>query len=199
MPRTLTFASWLFWSLNTGSGSFEEQPPNGIGGEGASLRGGKMDYSPTCRVCRWTLEFPGGPLATCIWVRAVINFMINNNHNFSQEGVVMTKEKRTLRLICTVCVFAVTPQKLVMNCDLWSGDLFCILKITVWGGAWVAQSVKRPTSAQVMISQSVSSSPASGSVLTAQSLEPISDSVSPSLWPSPVHALSLSVSKINKH
>ena len=37
-------------------------------------------------------------------------------------------------------------------------------------GAWVAQSVKRPTSAQVMISRSVSSSPTSGSVLTAWSL-----------------------------
>ena len=48
-------------------------------------------------------------------------------------------------------------------------------------GAWVAQSVEQPTSAQVMISQSVGSSPASGSVLTAQSLEPVSDSVSPSL------------------
>ena len=47
--------------------------------------------------------------------------------------------------------------------------------------AWVAQSVKRPTSAQVMISGFVSSSPALGSVLTAQSLEPVSDSVSPSL------------------
>ena len=46
----------------------------------------------------------------------------------------------------------------------------------------MAQSVKRPTSAQVMISRSVSSSPASGSVLTAQSLEPASDSVSPHLW-----------------
>ena len=64
-------------------------------------------------------------------------------------------------------------------------------------GAWVAQLVGRLTSAQVMISQFVSSSPTSGSVLTAQSLEPVSDSVSPSLWPSPVHALSLSVSKIN--
>ena len=49
------------------------------------------------------------------------------------------------------------------------------------GGAWVAQSVKRPTSAQVVISWSVSLSPASGSVLTARSLEPVSDSVSPSL------------------
>ena len=37
------------------------------------------------------------------------------------------------------------------------------------------------------------------SVLTAQSLEPASDSVSPSLSdPPPIHALSLSVSKINK-
>ena len=56
----------------------------------------------------------------------------------------------------------------------------------------MAQSVKRPTSAQVMISRSVSSSPAWGSVLTAQSLEPVSDSVSLSLCPSPVQALSLS-------
>ena len=48
-------------------------------------------------------------------------------------------------------------------------------------GAWVAQPVKRPTSAQVMISRSVSSSPTLGSILTAQSLEPVSDSVSPSL------------------
>ena len=48
-------------------------------------------------------------------------------------------------------------------------------------GAWVAQSVECPTSAQVMISQLVSSSPASVSVLTAQSLEPASASVSPSL------------------
>ena len=64
-----------------------------------------------------------------------------------------------------------------------------------------AQSVERPTSAQVMISQFVSSSTASGSVLTAQSLEPASDSVSPSLslCPSPAHALSLCLSKMNRH
>ena len=48
-------------------------------------------------------------------------------------------------------------------------------------GTWVAQSVKRLTSAQVMILRFVSSSPASGSVLTAGSLEPASGSVSPSL------------------
>ena len=66
-------------------------------------------------------------------------------------------------------------------------------------GAWVAQSVKRPTSAQVMISRSVSSSPVSGSVLTVRSLEPALDSVSPSLSAPPAHDLSLSVSKINKN
>ena len=48
-------------------------------------------------------------------------------------------------------------------------------------GAWVAPSVKRPTSAQVVNSQSVSSSPVLGSVLKAQGLEPASDSVSLSL------------------
>ena len=46
---------------------------------------------------------------------------------------------------------------------------------------WVAQSVERLTSAQVMISQLMSSSPSSGSVLTARSLEPASDPGSPSL------------------
>ena len=63
-------------------------------------------------------------------------------------------------------------------------------------GARVAQSVKQPTSAQVMISWSVSSSP-TGSVLTAQGLEPVSDSVSPSLSDPPPFMLCLSVSKIN--
>ena len=62
-------------------------------------------------------------------------------------------------------------------------------------GAWVARSVKRPTSAQVMISRSVGSSPASGSVLTAQSLEPVSDSVSPSLSAPSLFMLCLSLSQ----
>ena len=60
------------------------------------------------------------------------------------------------------------------------------------------QSVERLTSAQVMISQFVSSSPASGSVLTAQSLEPASDSVSPSLSAPPLLMLCLSLSLKNK-
>ena len=55
-----------------------------------------------------------------------------------------------------------------------------LLKVKLWG-AWAAQSVKCPTSAQFMISQFMSLSPTSGSVLTAQSLEPASDSVSPCL------------------
>ena len=65
----------------------------------------------------------------------------------------------------------------------------------------MAQSVKRPTLAQVTISWFVGSSPASGSVLTARSPEPVSDSVSPSLSDPPLLALglSLSLSKINKH
>ena len=63
-------------------------------------------------------------------------------------------------------------------------------------GVWEAQSVEHLTSAQVMISQFVSSRPASGSLLSAGSLEPASDSVSLSL---PLLSLSLSLSKINKH
>ena len=62
----------------------------------------------------------------------------------------------------------------------------------------MAQSVKHPTSAQVMISQFVGSSPALGSVLTAQSLEPALDSVSPSLsapLPPPPLSFSLSLSQ----
>ena len=64
---------------------------------------------------------------------------------------------------------------------------------TEWG-TWVAQSVEHPTSAQVMISQSVSSSLALGSMLTTQSLEPASDFVS-SLCPSSARSLSLSLSQ----
>ena len=73
-----------------------------------------------------------------------------------------------------------------------------LFKNLYFGGAWVAQSVEHPALAQAMISRTVSSSPASGSVLTAQSLEPALDSVCPHfLFPSPTHALSLSVSKMN--
>ena len=58
----------------------------------------------------------------------------------------------------------------------------------------MAQSVERPTSAQVKISQFVSLSLATGLVLSAQSLEPASDSVSPHLSAPPLLMLCLSVS-----
>ena len=65
--------------------------------------------------------------------------------------------------------------------------------------AWVAQSVKHWTSAQVMISWFVGPSQMSGCVLTAQSLEFTSDSVSPTLSAPPplilILSLSLSVSQ----
>ena len=66
-------------------------------------------------------------------------------------------------------------------------NTLCILKKNMgsWG-AWVAQSVERPTSAQVMVSQFMGSSPTLGSLLSAQSL----------LW---ILCLSLSVPKINKN
>ena len=60
------------------------------------------------------------------------------------------------------------------------------------GGAWMAQLVERPASAQIMDLWFVSSSPMLGSVLTARSLEPASDTVSPSLSVPPMLALSLS-------
>ena len=69
------------------------------------------------------------------------------------------------------------------------------LRVNSFWGAWVAQLVKRPTSAQVMISQFVGLSPASGSVLTARSLEPALDAVSPSLSAPLLLTLCLSVSQ----
>ena len=64
-------------------------------------------------------------------------------------------------------------------------------------GAWVAQLVECPTSAQVMILWSVNSSPALGSGLMAQSLAPASDSVSPFLSVPPRLTLCLSQKLIN--
>ena len=63
---------------------------------------------------------------------------------------------------------------------------------TIISRGTVAQSVKRPTSARVTISRLVRSSPVPGSVLTAQSLEPASVSVSPSLSAPPLLMLCLS-------
>ena len=59
----------------------------------------------------------------------------------------------------------------------------------------MVQSVKHLTLAQAMISPSTGLSPAWGSVLTAWSLEPGLDSVSPSLSAPPLFMLCLSLSK----
>ena len=86
-----------------------------------------------------------------------------------------------------------------MTTDL-SNTFFSILfKKKNERGAWVAQLVERPTLAQVMISQFVSSSPASGSVLIAQSLEPALDSGSPSVTGPPLLMLCLSLKNKNRH
>ena len=75
-----------------------------------------------------------------------------------------------------------------------------IIKEKRMRGAWVAQSVKRLTSAQVIISRFVGSSPASGSVLTSQSLELLRIlCLALSLCPSPAHALSLCLKNKYKH
>ena len=65
---------------------------------------------------------------------------------------------------CSVAVFSLA--------DVLSYCLNHHTEISASWGAWVAQLAECPTSAQVMISWSVGSSPMSGSVLTAQSLEP---------------------------
>ena len=88
------------------------------------------------------------------------------------------------RLCSSTCPLVPHPSQLLTN-------------ITPWD-AWVAQSVKPLTSAQVMIWQFVSSSPTSGFVLTAQRLEPPLDSVSPSLSAPPQLVLCLSVSLKNE-
>ena len=74
------------------------------------------------------------------------------------------------------------------------------IKSEIFRGAWVAQSVKQRTSAQVMISRLVGSSPTSGSVLAAWSLLqflylPVSLHLPLSLCISPTHTLSLSKNK----
>ena len=75
------------------------------------------------------------------------------------------------------------------------------LRIVRFGGAWGTQAVERPTSAQVTVSQSVSSSPTSRSVPTGRSPEPAWDCVSPPLSaPAPLtraRSPFLSLSKIN--
>ena len=67
------------------------------------------------------------------------------------------------------------------------------LKGIIGAPGWLSQlSVRLLILAQVMVSWFVGSSLALGSLLTVQSLEPVSDSVSPSLSAPPLLTLSLS-------
>ena len=74
--------------------------------------------------------------------------------------------------ICAVHCVLQTPRYQHVGEGMWSAKT-CEKLGTLWG-TWVAQSVERLTSAQVMISQFMDSSSLSGSVLTAQSPEPAS-------------------------
>ena len=85
----------------------------------------------------------------------------------------------------------------IATSTFWLVFVYLDFKKCCFWGTWVAQSVEPLTLAQVMISWFVSSSPVSGFVLTAQSLEPASDSVSPSLSAPP--SLALCLLKINKY
>ena len=94
--------------------------------------------------------------------------------------------------------FVLTAQSLLgivslsLSLSLYPSLALSLSKIN--RSAWVAQLVKHWTSAQVMISRFVGSSPTWGSVLTAWRLEPALDFVSLSLYPSPTRDWSLSLS-----
>ena len=124
---------------------------------------------------------------------SVMCILISSPSSECLISVVMSLPNFLFLLLYVFCFFAKTfyfsisfkgvHDNLLQNCDM---------------GTWVAQLVKHPTPAQVMTSQFVSSSPVSGSVLTAHSLEPASGSVSPSLCPSPAHTLSVCLSLSQK-
>ena len=92
-----------------------------------------------------------------------------------------------------VCVGGVGVGGLWPLCGFW--DLDILSEDLDFRGTCVAQSVKCPTLAQVMILQFMGLSPASGSVLAAPRLEPALDSVSPSLSAPPLLVLRLSLDR----
>ena len=97
-----------------------------------------------------------------------------------------------------------TNKILVSNLDTVIKRVYCLSTYClstdkfIYRGAYVAQLVKHLTLALVMILWFVGWSLTSGSVLTAQSLEPALDPVSPSLSSSPPLMLCLSVSLSQK-
>ena len=78
-------------------------------------------------------------------------------------------------------VGCISPRQGLVSAEFSKSFLFRLRKRREAPGRGGAQLVKRLTSAQVMISWFMGSSPMWSSVLTAQSLEPASDSVLPSL------------------
>ena len=131
-----------------------------------------------------------GPLPYTIYK---INSKWMKDLNARQEAIKILKEKAGKNL------FDLDRSNFLLNMSLEARETKAkmnyweLIKIKSFRGAWVAQSVGHPTSAQVMISQTVSLSPASGSVLIAQSLKPASDSVCLCLSLSLPHSHSVSL------
>ena len=114
----------------------------------------------------------------------------SQNTHFIQESlkILIKPEKATAHKLA---VYAMLTQDVKMRFDRTIQASGSLKKMSSSRGAWMAQSVKRPTSAQVMVSWLVSSSPALSSVL---GMEPAWDSVSPSLCPSLAHMRSFCLS-----
>ena len=99
----------------------------------------------------------------------------------SQDFIMMTSVVQvTLALSPTTCV----------TCEVTSSSLW----FPGLQNKHRDQATLADASAQVMISRFMGSNPASGSVLTAQGLDPASDPVSPSLSLPLTHSLSVSLS-----
>ena len=113
--------------------------------------------------------------------RKEVQFKMQIDHTRRQEAQVLVLVVMLTRVISSKSHYSSASQLPLLCNKGWSR------------GSWVAQSVERPASAQLMISRFMGSSPTSGSVRTAQSLEPASDSVCPSLSAPPLLALCLSL------
>ena len=95
----------------------------------------------------------------------------------------------------SVNFFKTNKQKIKLFSDASAScHTACVLRKCYQSGARVAPLDKHPTSAQIMIARFVGSSPTWGSVLIAQSLDPASDSVYPSISLSAPLPLILSLS-----
>ena len=105
-------------------------------------------------------------------------------------------ETELLSLPFNICCMGCLPDEASCGAILILSHLLAQKPLV--GGAWVAQLAECPTSAQVMVLWFWGLSPMTGSMLTAQSLDPASDSVFPSLSALPLHMLSLLLSLSQK-